>query len=277
MAIPKYDNLYNPVIQALHMLGGSGSVSEIEEKIIEILNLSEADTNEIHKGSATETELNYRLAWARTYLKICGILENSSRGIWALTPKGQQVRKVDTEEVVKAVRYFSKQQAADKTQILDADSNIRVWQDEMLEELLKIRPDAFEKLCQRILREAGFVQVEVTGRSGDGGIDGRGIIKIGGMLSFYVIFQCKRYRGSISAQQIRDFRGAMVGRADKGLFITTGTFTRDARHEASRDGAPPIDLIEGIELVEKMKELGMGIKVKTEEVVEIDRNWFRSF
>ena len=277
MAIPKYDNLYNPVIQALHMLGGSGSVSEIEEKIIEILNLSEADTNEIHKGSATETELNYRLAWARTYLKICGILENSSRGIWALTPKGQQVRKVDTEEVVKAVRYFSKQQAADKTQILDADSNIRVWQDEMLEELLKIKPDAFEKLCQRILREAGFVQVEVTGRSGDGGIDGRGIIKIGGMLSFYVIFQCKRYRGSISAQQIRDFRGAMVGRADKGLFITTGTFTRDARHEASRDGAPPIDLIEGIELVEKMKELGMGIKVKTEEVVEIDRNWFRSF
>ncbi len=277
MAIPKYDNLYNPVLQALHMLGGSGSVSEIEEKIIEILNLSEADTNEIHKGSATETELNYRLAWARTYLKIYGILENSSRGVWALTPKGQQVRKVDIEEVVKAVRNFSKQQTADKTQILDADSNVRVWQDEMLEELLKIKPDAFEKLCQRILREAGFVQVEVTGRSGDGGIDGRGIIKIGGMLSFYVIFQCKRYRGSISAQQIRDFRGAMVGRADKGLFITTGTFTRDARHEASRDGAPPIDLIEGIELAEKIKELGMGIKVKTEEVVEIDRNWFRSF
>jgi len=277
MAIPKYDNLYNPVIQALHVLGGSGSVSEIEEKIIEILNLSEADTDEIHKGSATETELNYRLAWARTYLKIYGILENSSRGVWALTPKGQQVRKVDIEEVVKAVRNFSKQQAADKTQIFEADSNVRVWQDEMLEELLKIKPDAFEKLCQRILREAGFVQVEVTGRSGDGGIDGRGIIKIGGMLSFYVIFQCKRYRGSISAQQIRDFRGAMVGRADKGLFITTGTFTRDARHEASRDGAPPIDLIEGIELAEKIKELGMGIKVKTEEVVEIDRNWFRSF
>ena len=197
MAIPKYDNLYNPVIQALHMLGGSGSVSEIEEKIIEILNLSEADTNEIHKGSATETELNYRLAWARTYLKIYGILENSSRGVWALTPKGQQVRKVDIEEVVKAVRNFSKQQAADKTQILDADSNVRVWQDEMLEELLKIRPDAFEKLCQRILREAGFVQVEVTGRSGDGGIDGRGIIKIGGILSFYVIFQCKIGRAHV--------------------------------------------------------------------------------
>lgn len=277
MAIPRHDHLYNPVIQALHMLGSSGSVSEIEEKVIEILNLSEADINEIHRGSATQTEINYRLAWARTYLKIYGILENSTRGVWALTPKGQQIREIDREKVVKAVRNFSKQQVVDKMPIPEADSEVRGWQDEMLKELLKIKPDAFEKLCQRILREAGFVQVEVTGRSGDGGIDGRGIIKIGGILSFHVIFQCKRYRGSVSAQQVRDFRGATVGRADKGLFITTGTFTRDARHEASRDGAPPIDLMDGTELVEKIKELGMGIRVKTEEVVEIDKDWFRSF
>ena len=162
---------------------------------------------------------------------------------------------------------FSKKQVTDKIGIKTEDVESRVWQDEMLEGLLKIKPDAFERLCQRILREAGFIQVEVTGSSGDGGIDGRGIIKIGGMLSFHVIFQCKRYKGSVPAQQIRDFRGAMVGRADKGLFITTGTFTRDARHEASRDGATPIDLIEGTELAEKMKELGMGIKVKTEEAV----------
>jgi len=277
MAIPKHDNLYNPVIKALHLLGGSGSVSEIEEKVIELLGLSEIDANEIHKGSATETELNYRLAWARTYLKIYGVLENSSRGVWALTAKGQQLQEVDKEEVNKAVRTFSREQAADRVRVKVEDEEGRLWQDEMLEELLKIKPDAFEKLCQRILREAGFIQVEVTGRSGDGGIDGRGIIKIGGMLSFHVIFQCKRYRGSVSAQQIRDFRGAMVGRADKGLFITTGTFTRDARHEASRDGAPPIDLIEGTELAEKMKELDMGVKVKTEEVVEIDKEWFKGF
>ena len=263
MAIPKHDDLYNPVIQALHILGGSGSVSEIEEKVIEILHLSEAETNEIHKGSTTETELNYRLAWARTYLKIHGILENSSRGVWALTPKGRQTKKVDKDEVVKSVRNFSKRKISNKLAIADVAPDIQAWQDTMLEELLRIKPDAFERLCQRLLREAGFVQVEVTGRTGDGGIDGRGIIKINGMLSFHVIFQCKRYRGSVSAQQIRDFRGAMIGRADKGLFITTGTFTRDARHEASRDGAPPIDLIEGIELVEKMKELGMGVKIKT--------------
>jgi len=277
MAIPKYDDLYNPVIRALHVLGGSGSVSEIEERVIEILRLSETETSEIHKGSTTETELNYRLAWARTYLKIHGVLENSSRGIWALTPKGRQTKKVDKDEVVKSVRDFSKKKISNKPAVEDIAPDIQAWQDIMLEELLRIKPSAFEGLCQRLLREAGFVQVEVIGRTGDGGIDGRGIIKINGMLSFHVIFQCKRYRGSVSAQQIRDFRGAMVGRADKGLFITTGTFTRDARHEASRDGAPPIDLIEGNELVEKMKELGMGVKVKTEEAIEVDEEWFKGF
>jgi restriction system protein len=277
MAIPKFDNLYNPVVKALHLLGGSGSVSEIEERVIELVGLSERDANEIHKGGTTETELNYRLAWARTYLKIYGVLENSSRGVWVLTAKGQQLQEINKEEVNRVVRAFNRNRVADKTGVKTEEIEEREWQDEMLEELLKLKPSAFEKLCQRILREAGFIQVEVTGRSGDGGIDGRGIIKIGGMLSFHIIFQCKRYRGSVSAQQIRDFRGAMVGRADKGLFITTGTFTRDARHEASRDGAPPIDLIEGTELVEKMKELDIGVKVKSEETVEIDKEWFKNF
>jgi restriction system protein len=194
-----------------------------------------------------------------------------------LTAKGQQLQEINKEEVNRVVRAFNRNRVADKTGVKTEEIEEREWQDEMLEELLKLKPSAFEKLCQRILREAGFIQVEVTGRSGDGGIDGRGIIKIGGMLSFHIIFQCKRYRGSVSAQQIRDFRGAMVGRADKGLFITTGTFTRDARHEASRDGAPPIDLIEGTELVEKMKELDIGVKVKSEETVEIDKEWFKNF
>src|SRR5205823_8842550 len=109
----------------------------------------------------------------------------------------------------------------------------------------------------RVLRETGFTQVEVTGRSGDGGIDGKGIAKINGILSFRVVFQCKRYRGSVGASEIRDFRGAMQGRADKGLFITTGYFTRDAIKEATRDGATAIDLVDGEKLVEKLRELGL--------------------
>lgn len=140
----------------------------------------------------------------------------------------------------------------------------------------KLDPSAFERLVQRLLRESGFIQVEVTGRVGDGGIDGKGIAKIHGFMSFHVLFQCKRYKGSVGSSEIRDFRGAMVGRADKGLFITTGTFTPAALKEATRDGAPPIDLVDGIELVEKLKELELGMKIELVEKVTIDESWFEN-
>lgn len=140
----------------------------------------------------------------------------------------------------------------------------------------KLDPSAFERLVQRLLRESGFIQVEVTGRTGDGGIDGKGIAKIHGFMSFHVLFQCKRYKGSVGSGEIRDFRGAMVGRADKGLFITTGTFTPAALKEATRDGAPPIDLVDGDELVEKLKELELGMKIELVEKVNIDEAWFEN-
>lgn len=135
----------------------------------------------------------------------------------------------------------------------------------------------FEKLVQRVLRESGFTQVEVTGRTDDGGIDGRGIARIHGLMSFHVLFQCKRYKGSVSTGEIRDFRGAMVGRADKGLFISTGTFTPAAVKEATRDGAPPIDLIDGTELAEKLKELGLGVRKEIVEIPRVDERWFDEF
>ncbi len=278
MAVPNYDDLFNPTLKALHELGGSGSVAEIEEKVIEILKLTEEEVNEIHRGS--RTKLSYRLAWTRNYLKRYGIIENSARAIWALTPKGLKTKKVTKEEVNKYVKTIDRRPGSIESEVAEgegAEEAGELWQEELLKELMKLTPDAFERLCQRLLRESGFVQVEVTGRSGDGGIDGRGIIKVGGLLGFRIIFQCKRYAGSVSSQQIRDFRGAMVGRADKGLFITTGTFTRDAKQEAVRDGAPPIDLLEGDELVEKMKELRLGVTIQTEEAIEINRNWFLSF
>ena len=149
------------------------------------------------------------------------------------------------------------------------------WREELYHVFTKeMSPDAFERLTQRLLRESGFVQVEVTGRTGDGGIDGKGIARIHGFMSFHVIFQCKKYQGSISAGQIRDFRGAMVGRADKGLFITTGTFTPAAVKEATRDGAPPIDLVDGDQLAEKLKEFQLGINTQMIEKVTIDKDWF---
>lgn len=278
MPVPTRENLFNPLLATLHKLGGSGSISEIEEKVADILKLTEKEINEIHKGN--RTKLNYHLAWARTYLKLCGFLENSARGIWALTPKGRKTKKVDKDEITKHVRaIISEGETLEEKTIVKktTEENKKLWQDKLMEEVLKLSPGEFERLCQRILRESGFIKVEITGRPGDGGIDGRGIVRIGGLLGFRVIFQCKRYIGSITAEKIRNFQGTMVGRADKGLFITTGNFTRGAKKETTRDGAPSIDLIDGEQLLEKMKELELGVCVKTEEIVEVDKEWFKAF
>lgn len=278
MPVPTYDNLFTPLLKALHQLGGSASNSEMEEKVAEVLNLTGEEINEIHRGSTTK--LSYNLAWARTYLKLYGLLERSARGVWALTPKGKKTESIDKEEVKKYVRgldYGATISEKDVVEEREIGEERKLWQDQLLEEIMKLSPEAFERLCQRVLRESGLVQVKVTGRSGDGGIDGKGIVRLGGLLTFPIIFQCKRYSGSISARAVRDFRGAMEGRADKGLFITTGTFTYDAKQEAVREGAKPIDLIDGEMLVEKMKELGLGVQIKTEEVVEVDKVWFKDF
>jgi len=277
MAVPTFDKLFNPVLDAIRALGGSGSNTEIDEKVAELLKLSDSDINRIHKGN--RTQLSYRIAWAKNYLKRYGLVDNSTRGIWSLTNAGKETGSVNEAEVKAAVRALSNSTSVEEEveEGKDPSSEISTWQEKLLEQIKSLSPGAFERLAQRILREAGFIQVEVTGKSGDGGIDGTGIIRLGGFLSFHIIFQCKRYQGSVSAQQVRDFRGAMVGRADKGLFITTGTFTRDAKKEAVRDGAPPIDLIDGELLVEKMKELELGVKIKTQEAVEVDKDWFKNF
>jgi len=277
ISIPTYDRMMIPLIQALNSLGGSGTIEELDDKVADILNLSDEQLEVMHNPKSGQTEVSYRLAWTRTYLKKYGILENSTRGVWALTKKGQQIDKVNPREVTKFVRDQTRKDRAETDGSETIEDELQLdWQEELLSTLQEMDPAAFERLVQRLLRESGFIQVEVTGRSGDGGVDGKGIMRLGGLLSFNVIFQCKRYSGSVGAGHVRDFRGAMVGRADKALLLTTGTFTRDAEREATRDGAPTIDLIDGNLLSEKLKELSLGVETKIvqREQVEIDREWF---
>lgn len=274
--VPTYDALMNPLIQAIKSLGGSGTIEEINNKVVEIAGFTDEQLEVLHdpaKGGATEIE--YRLGWSRTWLKRYGLLENSNRGVWALTPQGSKLDRIDEKEVLRVVRAQIKK-AREDDEVAEEPTVASNWRDKLLDTLLKMPPPAFERLAQRVLRESGFTQVEVTGRSGDGGIDGKGIMRLGGLLSFHVIFQCKKWQGSVSASQVRDFRGAMVGRADKGLLITTGTFTKDAVKEATRDGAPPIDLVDGEQFLDKLKELNLGVTVRKVEIEEIDVNhaWF---
>lgn len=283
--LPSFDELIIPTVKALIELGGSGTIEEINTKVYEIAELTDEILQISHGEEGTINEIDYRLAWSKTYLKKFGLLENSSRGIWALSKADINVNELDYIEIVRKVREQNRptqnKPKGTKTEIEQIDEEItdevnetEEWKDKLLNVLYNISPAAFERLAQRILRESGFSQVEVTGKVGDGGIDGKGIVRVSGLLSFHVIFQCKRYKGSVSPSQIRDFRGAMQGRADKGLVITTGTFTREAIKEATRDGAPPIDLIDGELLCEKLKELKLGVETKLTESVDIKKDWF---
>lgn len=281
--IPTYDDFIKPVIQALINLGGSGTIEEINGKVFEILNLNEKVLQIPHTEDDSRTEVEYRLAWTRTYLKKYGLLNNSERAIWSLTEPNINPSTIDTSEIVRTVKENDRKAYLEKNKTKKEISKIKIeeqpeeeliWKQKLLSSLYKMTPNAFERLAQRILRESGFIQVEVTGRTGDGGIDGKGIVRISGFLSFHVIFQCKRYKKTVTPSEIQDFRGAMQGRADKGLFITTGSFTREAIKEATRDGAPPIDLIDGELLCDKLKELNLGVITKKVESIEIDDEWF---
>lgn len=279
MAIPKFDEVFNPLLEALRNLGGSASIAELVDETGRVVGVTDAELDE--QTPHGQPRFAYRLAWARSYLKKFGLITNSERGVWSLTQRGSETTSVDPAEVKRFVR-LQRQRRADTNrgeepeEAAEADGADETWRETLLDLLLELDPAKFERLCQRILRESGFVQVEVTGRSGDGGIDGTGTVELGGLLAFPVLFQCKRYQGSVGPSVIRDFRGAMVGRADRGLVLTTGVFSRDARREARRDGAPPIDLVDRDRLLDKLKELRLGLDVELVESVSVNSDWFEN-
>ena len=282
---PTQIEVIEPVFIALRSLGGSANISEIRDKVIEMLQLSDEIVDEPHKGSASQqTELEYQLAWARTRLKAFGAITNSQRGVWMITPKfsdNDTVSKTDVVEFIKKQRLASKNPAEAKALAEDDDptnDNVEIpeelepWRTELAETLHSMDPYAFERLSMLLLRECGFSQVSVTKKSGDGGIDGTGKLRINGIFSFNVAFQCKRFVGSVSAGDIRDFRGSLTTDIEKGVFITTGTFTKAARDEASNAGKQQIDLIDGEEFINKLIEYRLGVREKT--IYEVDKSFF---
>jgi len=268
-------------MQALREMGGSASAAEATDSVIERENVSEAELEKTLKNG--HSRVRNQIAWARMYLVYSGHIDSSARGVWRLTEKGQQenLSKINPSELFTAARVAignlkPDQPTAKTVGTVDADEKLLESEESLLLPVLKsLSPEGFERLCQRLLREHGFLNVKVTGRSGDGGIDGEGILEINPLLSFKVIFQCKRYQGSVGSGMIRDFRGALIGRADKGIFITTGSFTMDAKREAVRDGANPIELVDGEKLVRMFEKLELGVKPRV--IYEVDPEFFNDY
>lgn len=280
----KFLRYFGPLLDALRNLGGSGTPDEVVEQIASDMRLSDEEQNEEVPSGGSRLKTN--VAWARFYLVREGLLDSSKRGVWSLTEKGRSARltvEQAGEIFSRWVKVFDAQRKTKTTepepiaeQVAQASgATSKDYRAEALELLLALPPSGFERLSQRLLREAGFTQVAVTGQSGDGGIDGYGTLQVNPLVSFKVLFQCKRYAKSVAPSQVRDFRGAMAGRADKGIIITTGTFTAEARREATRDGVPPIELIDGDKLLDMLESLEVGLRsIKT---FEVDHAFFAEF
>ena len=288
---PTYTELIVPTYEALKQLGGSGTNNEIYESVIANLHLSDEVLDEPHLGSINQSEVEYQLAWARTYLKNYGIIVNSARSVWSITSEYASGLTVSAKEIVAFTvqRNAKKREMAKNNEVqaeqpgkpqddiqnndeVEFPDEVKPWRQQLANVLQNMDPYGFERLSQRLLRECGFTQVAVTKKSGDGGIDGIGKLKINGIVSFNVAFQCKRYKGLVSSGDIRDFRGSLTTDIEKGIFITTGSFSKAAKDEATTPGKKQIDLIDGEEFISKLAEYSIGVKeVKT---YEIDEDYF---
>jgi restriction system protein len=274
---------FGPLLNALRGLGGSAKAEEAVDRVAEDLKVPDEILNETLPSGGSR--FRNQVAWARFYLVREGLIDSSKHGVWSLTEKGFKTTltlEQSREIFLRWVKIFQEQKKnKEKTepiaeQIAEGTGAIsKDYREEVLETMLGLPPAGFERLAQRLLRESGFTQVVVTGQSGDGGIDGFGILQVNPLVSFKVLFQCKRYAKSVAPSQVRDFRGAMSGRADKGIIITTGTFTQEAKREATRDGAPPIELIDGEKLIDMLEKLELGLKAVT--TYEVEHAFFNEF
>ena len=279
---PRYTELMQPTFDVIKEMGNSGTNEEIYNAVIKKLKLADNVINEMHPGSTTTTEIEYQLAWARTYLKIYGAINNSKRSVWTITPEFLQKSKIDPKEVQRTVRAITRT-GADSASSNNTDDNtpnegaidseeFRPWKQRLSKILMGMDPYGFERLTMRLLKECGFVQVNVTKKSGDGGIDGTGKLKMNGIFSFNVAFQCKRYSEPVGASAIRDFRGSLTTDIEKGIFLTTGAFTKAAIEEASKAGKKQIDLINGDEFMDMLAQNELGLKEIKD--YEIDEKFF---
>jgi restriction system protein len=279
---PGFIRFIKPILKVLTQSGGSGTPSEIVDRAIELAGISEEEQEAVNKNG--QSRIKNQVHWARQYLVWADLIDSSKRGVWSLTDKG---RSTDTEKLnalelfkdVQKKRFQSKPLEKQKTPSADEplpeDTEIKNHRVRLIELISSLSPEGFERLSQRLLRESGFQHVTVTGKSGDGGIDGIGTLQINPFVSFNVLFQCKRYQGTVTPSQVRDFRGAMMGRADKGIIITTGTFTLEAKKEARRDGVPPIELVDGDLLVDMFERLELGLIPK--RTYDVDEKFFDDY
>ncbi|MDR0479724.1 MAG: restriction endonuclease [Burkholderiaceae bacterium] len=288
---PAFVQWFGPLLDALRELGGSATPKEAVDAVARICQVPQAQRDEVFNSG--QGRFAHQVHWARLYLVWAGFIENAQHGVWALTAEGLKAH-LDINSALELfaqlyAREFRQYAAADNKKTTDTppktmppqpDDAEKSDEDKEFERfIVKLRSlsaKGFERLCLRLLREAGFDRLEVTGRSNDGGIDGVGVLQVNELVGFNVVFQCKKWATTaVPPKEIRDLRGAMAGRADKAIFLTTSYFSQSAKDEAIRPGADPVELVDGEKLYEMFKKYGLGLRPRT--VYDIDNAFFEQF
>jgi len=279
---------FGPLLDALRDLGDSGRPREVSARIAKKLVLPDELLDQTLKSGGNK--FHNQVTWARQYLVWEGLLDSSKHGTWTLTARGRNAHLGDKEAREIFLKWVSihaenRKQKRDEQEagidVLSPEDRVEDQEDneklDLLSTLRSISPAGFEKVCRELLRESGFSNVEVTGGSADGGIDGFGTLEINPFVSFRVLFQCKRYaRGNlVSRAQVGDFRNSMIGRAEKGIIITTSGYSNSAIQEATREGAPQVELVDGDKLIEMFQRVELGLIKRT--VYDVDPAYFERF
>jgi restriction system protein len=277
---PQFLIYVKPVLEALQANGGAGNSTSIIDQVIEKLGITDEEMEETTSNG--QSRIRNQIQWSRFYLFKAGLIDNAERGIWRLTNEGLESKLTEDEVYLLFKRVQDKVKKVDTPKSKKKDNQFEetTTEDEehsgnLIEIIYSLSPSGFEKLCKRLLTEIGIKNITITGGSGDQGIDGKGIVQLNDVVSLNIVFQCKRYKEVVSPHHVRDFRGAMQGRGEKGLIISTGRFTKEAKAEANRDGVTPIELIDGERLVDLFEKHRLGLKPVT--VFEIDYEFFKGF
>ena len=277
---PEFLKYVNPVLKTLQGNGGAGNSSNVIDQVVELLEITDEDMEETTSNG--QSRIRNQIQWARFYLFKAGLIDNSQRGLWRLTNEGleKQLSDDDVYTLFKGVQDSVKKPKKEKAQKEEKEFDDNSTEDEehsgsLLSLVQNLSPPGFEKLSKRLLTEIGINDITITGGAGDQGIDGKGIVKLNDVVSLNIVFQCKKYKETVSPHHVRDFRGAMQGRGEKGLIITTGRFTKEAKNEANREGVTPIELIDGERLVDRFVKYNLGLRPVT--VFEIDYDFFKIF
>lgn len=298
MALPKYDEFYRLVLNALQD-GKSHSMKEVRNSIAQALHLTEQDLSEtLSNGSSVYAG---RVGWAKTYLKKAEMIDSPQRGYITITPAGQSLL-ASNEPITNALLAklssafldFYRPQSGNSTSAQSDSGNTQIstpetpqetfervynlineqLADELLNDVLNQSPVFFEHLVVDLMKAMGYGDGLVTKYSGDDGIDG---IIHEDKLGFNLIYiQAKRWKPdiTITKPELQKFAGAMMGppKVEKGLFITTAKFSPKAKEYAT---AQHIILVDGKKLTELMIEHGVGVSTQKAYLIKrIDSDYF---